>query len=191
MDQMKKSLEKALRIDEREIAGKIKSIGFKCQQCAKCCKEEFGDNTVAVFPFEIRRICHETGLNREDITIPAPSEDKDSGGNIHTFEWVLRKRGDCMFLMNGLCSIYRCRPHICKTYPFYLYEGKLMVSLCDGLGGRISSKESLELARLLKERQIIEIEESIALFEKFRGFIPGGNGNICVHDSEGEHWMIR
>ena len=45
------------------------------------------------------------------------------------------------------------------------------------------------LAALLKERYINEIREAIALIEKFNGFNPGGSGNVCVHDSEGEHWQ--
>jgi hypothetical protein len=58
-----------------------------------------------------------------------------------------------------------------------------------GLGGNISDKESLELAGLLKERYVLEIKESISILEKFNGFNPGGNGSVCVHDSEGEHWI--
>jgi len=55
-----------------------------------------------------------------------------------------------------------------------LFDGKLEVSECMGLGGNISSKKSLELAALLKERYITEIKESIALLERFKGFIPDG-----------------
>jgi hypothetical protein len=58
-----------------------------------------------------------------------------------------------------------------------------------GLGGNISDEESLKLAGLLKERYVLEIIESIALLEKFQGFNLGGNGRVCVHDSEGEHWI--
>lgn len=73
-----------------------------------------------------------------------------------------------------------------------------MVSECMGLGGVISSEESQRIATLLKERYITEIKESILLLERFNGF-NGFNGlnclnpdsmrNICVHDSEGEHWV--
>lgn len=52
-----KTLDKALKIDETKLADEIKSIGFKCRNCAHCCQAEYGDNTVFVFPFEIRRIC--------------------------------------------------------------------------------------------------------------------------------------
>ncbi len=183
-----KALDKAFKIDEKQLADEISSIGFKCRNCAHCCQAEYGDNTVFVFPFEIRRIREKTGHGREDFVIPTPSEDRDSEGNVHTFEWVLRKNGDCIFLKDGLCRIYESRPYICKTYPFYLLDGRLMISECEGIGGEISEEESRRLATLLKERYIAEIKEAIALFERFEGFKPSGEG-ICVHDSEGEHWV--
>lgn len=186
---LKEALDKAMEIREEKLAGRIKAIGFKCSKCAQCCKAQYGDNTVIVFPFEIKRICEKTGLSRDDFVIPTPSEDRDSGGNIHTFEWVLKKNCDCIFLKNDLCEIYESRPHICSTYPFYIDDGKLEVSKCIGIGGNISTQESLMLAALLKERYINEIREAIALIEKFNGFNPGGSGNMCVHDSEGEHWQ--
>lgn len=185
---LKKTLDEAIGIEEQRLADEIKSIGFKCRKCARCCRAEYGDNTVFIFPFEIRRICEKTGLGRDELVIPAPSEDMDSQGNIHTFEWVLRKNGDCIFLKKGLCRIYECRPYICKTYPFYLLDGRLMISECEGIGGDITEEESRKLASLLKERYIAEIKEAIALFERFGGFAPSGSG-ICVHDSEGEHWV--
>ncbi len=184
-----KTLDEAARIDETQLADKIKATGFACRNCAQCCRAEYGDNTVFIFPFEIRSIYGKTGLGRDDFVIPTPSQDRDSEGNIHTFEWVLRKNGDCIFLKEGLCRIYECRPYICKTYPFYLLEGRLMVSECAGVGGWISNEKSQKLAALLKERYIAEIKESVALLERFDGFNPGSRGKICVHDSEGEHWV--
>lgn len=184
-----KDLEKALSIDEKELAGRIKETGFKCRKCAQCCLSEFGDNTVIVSPSQIGKICLGSGLESEDFVIPMPSDDKDQNGNIHTFEWVLKKNDDCIFLKEKLCEIYECRPFICKTYPFYLLDGKLEVCECMGLGGNINDKESLELAGLLKERYVLEIKESISILEKFNGFNPGGNGSVCVHDNEGEHWI--
>ncbi len=188
IQQLLETLDNAERIDEVQLAEKIKAIGFKCKKCAKCCREEYGDNTVFIFPSEIRRISLKTGLSRNDFAIPTPSQDRDAEGNIHTFEWVLRKNGDCIFLQESLCTIYEKRPYICKTYPFYLLEGNLMISECEGLGSEISGEESRRLAALLKERYIAEINESAALFARFKGFKPSGKG-VCVHDSEGEHWV--
>lgn len=186
---LKKELDNSIRIDEKKLAHQIKTIGFKCTKCAQCCMNEFGDNTVIVSPSQIRKICDRYGLSRDDFVIPTPSEDRDEDGNIHTFEWVLKKNDNCIFLKEKLCEIYECRPFICRTYPFYLLDGTLEVCECMGIGGNISDRESLELAGLLKERYIQEIGESIAVLEKFKGFIPGGCGGLCVHDSEGEHWI--
>jgi Fe-S-cluster containining protein len=186
---LKKDLDDALRIDEKKLAHEIKATGFKCRKCAQCCINEFGDNTVIVSPSLINKICERYGQKRDDFVIPTPSDDTDADGNIHTFEWILRKNNDCIFLKEKLCEIYECRPFICRTYPFYLLDGKLKICECMGIGGTISDMESLEQAGLLKERYITEIKESIALFEKFKGFNPGGNGSVCVHDSEGEHWI--
>ncbi len=186
---LKQELGNAIKMDETKLAEEIRATGFRCQNCAQCCKAEYGDNTVVIFPSEIRRICEKTGLTRDDFAIPAPSQDRDAKGSIHTFEWVLRKNGNCIFLKDDLCGIYEGRPYLCKTYPFYLLEGKLMVSECAGLGGRISTEESNRLAALLKERYITEIKESVSLLEKFKGFTPGIG--ICVHDSEGEHWFEK
>jgi Fe-S-cluster containining protein len=186
--QMQKALDEALKIDEKALSDEIRKIGFRCCKCAKCCRPEHGDNTVVLFPFEIRTIIKGTGRGMNEIVCPTPSEDMDSAGNIHTFEWVIKKKGDCIFLECGFCKIYDCRPFICKTYPFYLLDGELMVSECDGLGEEISYDESIRLAGFLKERHITEIKEMTSLLGKFRGFKPDGKG-ICVHDSEGEHWV--
>jgi len=191
IEQLKENLDSAILIDVNNLANQIRNIGFKCKRCAQCCKEEYGDNTVSIFPYEIRSICEKTGLEMKDVVIPTPSEDRDREGNIHTFEWILKKNGDCIFLEKSLCKSYDCRPHICRTYPFYLLDGRLMVSECSGIGASISQEESLELAFLLKERYITEIKEAIALIWKFNGFNPGGCGNVCVHDSEGEHWISQ
>lgn len=189
INRLNKALDNSVNIDETRLADKIKHIGFRCRRCAQCCRAEYGDNTVFIFPFEIRRICGETGLCRDDFVKPTPSEDEDSEGNIHTFEWVLRKNRDCIFQKDGLCTVYKSRPYICRTYPFYLLEGRLMFSECAGLGGEISNEESRRFAVLLKERYMTEIKEMISLLERFGGFNPGGRGKVCVHDSEGGHWL--
>lgn len=189
IEQLKRSLDEASGLDEGVIADKIKSTGYKCLRCARCCKGDCGDNTVSIFPSEIRHISGKTGFRRDDIAIPTPSQDRDAEGNIHTFEWVLKKNMDCTFLDKDSCKIYDCRPFICSTYPFYLIDGRLMVSECEGIGGPINDEDALKIAKLLKERYVFEIRESIALLENFRGFKTGGRGDTCVHDSEGEHWI--
>ncbi len=129
-------------------------------------------------------------------------EDVDSEGNIHAFGWMLRRKrnGDCVFLGQGTnrCRIYSVRPMLCRTYPFYLEDLKLYTCECEGLGNLISWEESLKLAGDLLTRYLAELEDMLAVYEKFENFEKEGKGlelarenmekgkcTYIVHDSSG------
>jgi uncharacterized protein len=181
----RKDLKKARATSPDEIAKHLPA--FKCAGCAKCCRGAFGDNTVTVFPREIRKLMAATG--REWLDIVEPEEEGDAGeyGNRHAFEWALRKKpdGDCIFLDGGRCTAYESRPFICRTYPFYLDEGRVGHGECESLGcgkGQDSHAMALELIA----RRVLELEESIALLERLDLEAGrGARGLIVVHDSEG------
>ncbi len=186
---------KDLSIDA--LSRQIGEIGFLCLHCGECCAGE--DNSVVVFPFEIRRILETTGLQWLDAVEPPEEGEWDRGGCFHTLEWRLKKKnGACKFYSkyeagtNGdrECQIYGSRPLICSTYPFYLDRGVLHFSECRGLGGMIEPDKAREMAELLILRFVTEIREAIALLEKYEDFERGGageGGRCIVHDSEGEH----
>jgi Fe-S-cluster containining protein len=181
----RKDLKKARAMSPDEVAKHLPD--FTCQGCAKCCRGAFGDNTVTIFPDEIRRIMSATGLDWLDIVEPEEDGDEDDYGNRQAFEWALRKKpdGDCKFLANGRCTIYESRPFICRTYPFYLDEGRDYHGECDGLG--CGDRQYVNaMAKELIARSIRELEESIALLERLD--LDAGRkstGLIVVHDSEG------
>jgi hypothetical protein len=52
-------LEDANKVSKEALAAQIKEIGFHCLRCGECCTGE--ENSVVVFPFEIRRIMGVTG----------------------------------------------------------------------------------------------------------------------------------
>jgi Fe-S-cluster containining protein len=181
----RKDLKKARATSPDEVAERLPA--FECQGCAKCCRGTFGDNTVTVFPFEIRRIMAATGLDWLDIVEPEEDGDEDEYGNRQAFEWALRKKpdGDCIFLDSGRCTIYEARPFICRTYPFYLDEGRVGHGECDGLGCG-DRQYTHAMAHELIARSARELEESIALLERLNLFAGRNNtGLIVVHDSEG------
>lgn len=182
-------LKAARRAYVDDIAARIREIGFSCQMCSECCCGL--DNSVTVFPFEIRRIMAHTGMLWEETVQPPAEGEWDSSGNLHTLEWRLRKDGiSCRFLGDQGCRIYDSRPLLCKTYPFYLEDGDLHWSECRGLGLPIDEQEAARLASGLIYRNIIEIEEAIALTSQFCNFRRGRlaeDGLCIVHDSEGEH----
>ncbi|WP_167848831.1 YkgJ family cysteine cluster protein [Methanolobus halotolerans] len=218
---LREELETAKRTDPEELASKIHSIGFYCNMCGKCCRKEHGDNTVIVSPEEIERICGHTGFRHTQVSIPLTEgtdalpdinylEDNrdliDREGNIHTFGWKMcqQRNGDCTFIREkgsgNSCSIYEVRPMLCSTYPFYMQDGELNVSECEGLGKHISIEQSLELAGKVRSRYIAEIQETILLYEKYEGFEQGpenvnkafenileGIIKYIVHDSRGIH----
>jgi uncharacterized protein len=182
----RKDLKKAKAKTPDEVVKHLPT--FKCQGCAKCCRGAFGDNTVTVFPGEIRRLMAATGREWLDIVEPELEEgDADDYGNLHAFEWALRKKpdGDCMFLEGGRCTVYESRPCVCRTYPFYLEEGRVGHGDCEGIGCE-KGQDSRATAKEMIFRSVLELEQSLALLEKLDLEAGGGTTKlIVVHDSEG------
>jgi Fe-S-cluster containining protein len=187
------ALDAAKRLSSDQLAKEISDIGFKCQNCSECCHGE--DNSVVVFPFEIRKILTATKLNWLEVVQPPKEGEWDSSGCFHTLEWRLRKEGvSCLFLQDNRCSIYENRPMLCGTYPFYLNQGILQCSECMGLGSVIDPEDAKRIAMKLLERYITEILEAISLLEKYEDFErgrPRESGKCIVHDSEGKHCVYR
>jgi uncharacterized protein len=177
------------------LSRQIYEIGFQCLRCGECCIGE--DNSVVVFPYEIRRILSSTGRQLLEAVEPPEEGEWDRDGGFHTLEWRLKKEnGSCKFYSrsecgkNGQCKIYESRPLICSTYPFYLDQGILQCSECRGLGQEMEIAQAESMAKRLIERSITEIYEAIALLEKYEDFERGPareKGPCIVHDSEGEH----
>ncbi len=192
---LKKSLGTINAASAGTIAEKIAATGFTCKRCGKCCRSEFGDNTVTVFPSEVRDLMRATGRQWLDIVEPHETGDADERGFYHTFEWALRKKksGDCTFLEEGRCMVYGHRPLICRTYPMRLEAGGAEVEVyeCEGLGtGAMGEVEAEYMARVLVKRCLEETQETISLLEKYEAFSPGHPGPgptriYVVHDSEG------
>ena len=217
-------LEYARSLDVDKLASEIEKIGFKCNNCGACCIRQddvdeyeggWADNAVVVYPFEIRRIMEVTGLSWLEVAKPPVFGEVDDKGLMHTFEWHLkqkrieeygavmrRKVQTCRFLKHNRCMIYECRILLCRTYPFYMSDMKLCVGPCDGLGVSISKKECLNLAGVIKERYVEDMDQMILLLGMFEPYTPRGDGGsygrasvkgsgktveYVVHDSEGAH----
>jgi Fe-S-cluster containining protein len=126
-EELHKNLEATKRISIEDLASQIRAIGFECLRCGDCCVGE--DNSVVVFPFEIRRILAATGVGWLDAVEPPKIGEWDRQGNFHTLEWRIKKDGEsCKFHSIAGCKIYHTRPMLCKTYPFYLDDGTLHCS---------------------------------------------------------------
>jgi hypothetical protein len=166
-------------------------------------------HTATVFPDEVRDLQAATEYDWRDVARPMPyglaGEGDDAEGE--TFEWALQTDdcGDCTFYAEGddaegRCTVHGDRPLICRTYPFSVVlgddggpsqpmgsvvdrEGSVRAHECEGLGRDISRSEAEDLAAALRERAVRELEEAIAVRNRYR---PTDAGGVVVHDSEGQ-----
>jgi len=189
LSKLRLQLDEARNISEKNVAEEIWRAGFECLRCGECCHGK--DNSVVVFPFEIRKIVDLTGESWLEVAEPPLEGEWDLDGNFHTLEWRLRKNGDrCKYYHKGTCQIYPARPILCQTYPFYMDEEGLICSECKGLNRSADFQKAMSIASIVKKRRLIEIREAIDLVRNYKDFIrgsPSWNGKCVVHDSEGEH----
>jgi Fe-S-cluster containining protein len=169
-----------------ELAGDIRSTGFRCKQCGTCCScIGTESNLVMVSNGEIRSIMSATGLPWNSVAGPYPEMISHQNSARYTLGWCLFREGDhCSFLKDNLCTIYEQRPWICRTYPFFLDENNLGVSRCEGLGLMISEEDASIIAcHLLQRREAEEKEEHQVRQVLQHAQIP--SGACVVIDSEG------
>jgi Fe-S-cluster containining protein len=170
----------------KSIAADIRKIGFSCLKCGACCREG-PDDSGLVFASrnEVEALVACGAGAWEEVAEPYPDFTPCGNGASVTFGWCLRHReGLCRFLSDGGCTVYPARPWICRTYPFALVDGDLVVSDCPGLGGSISEAEALALAIDLLERARFERGEE----ERVRRIFPTiriPEGKRCVVDGSG------
>ena len=163
-------------------------------------------HTATVFPDEVRELQAATGNEWRDVARPMPYglEEGADGPEGETLEWALQTDacGDCVFYDEsggvGACTVHEDRPLICATYPFSVAlggtsqpmgeavdrEGVVRAHECEGLGREISREDAEELARTLKARAVRELEEAIAVRDRYEPADPDP-GTVVVHDSEG------
>jgi Fe-S-cluster containining protein len=142
-----------------------------------------------------------------DVARPMPYglREGDEGVAGETFEWALGTDdcGDCAFYAEdedgtGRCTVHADRPLVCRTYPFSVAlggtsqpmgeaveeAGMVRAHECEGLGRDIPRADAEDLAAVLKERAVRELEEAIAVRDGYEPADPGP-GEVVVHDSEG------
>jgi len=170
----------------KSIAADIQRIGFSCLRCGACCREGPDDSGLVFTSHdEVEALVISGAGSWDEVVEPYPDFTPCGDGAAVTFGWCLRhEEGRCRFLSKGRCAMYPARPWICRTYPFGLVDGDLVVSDCPGLGGSISEAEALALATDLLERARFENEDE----ERVRRVFPTirfPEGKRCVVDGSG------
>lgn len=170
----------------RDLVAQIRETGFSCTGCGACCRGSPDDSgLVYASTREVQALVDSGAGPWEEVAGPYPDFTPLGGGSSVTFGWCLgQAEGRCRFLTPAGCTAYAARPFICRTYPFSLADGRLVVSDCPGLGSPISPGAALTLAADLLARARHEAEEEERVREILgRGAVPGGKR--CVVDGSG------
>ncbi|MDD1667573.1 MAG: YkgJ family cysteine cluster protein [Methanomicrobiales archaeon] len=172
--------------DTRELAAWIRSIGFSCRRCGACCRPGGGDSGIVFLSHDEVEALVASGAGAwDEVAAPYPDFVSTPNGSAVTFGWCLRhENGRCRFIGEEGCTRYSCRPWICRTYPFALVEGELVVSECPGLGMPVSPGEALLIAEDLLDRARHEAEDEERVRASFASArVPPGKR--CVVDASG------
>jgi len=99
----------------------------------------------------------------------------------------------CVFHKNGGCTIYICRPMICRCYPFFMGEGGIEIMHCSGLGNVADNENAVEIGLALKRFEIKKLQSYIRIMEQIGEKLISANlrrlpdnfsGEIIVFDGE-------
>jgi len=140
-----------------------KGLRFKCQGSANCCVSRGSYGFVYLSLKDIKILSKFIELNTIDfIKLYC---DKTNG---FTHFKERKKNGDCQFLSNKKCSIYKARPTQCRTWPFWSENMKSknwnneIAKFCPGVGkGKVVSKATIEKKILEDDKNELNILSNI------------------------------
>lgn len=157
---------------------KIKRANFSCARCGWCCRRNFDiritdnisrpSNAISIFPDDIRRIIKATGHNWDEVAEPDIYSSFSNGDDVLVIGWILKRNDEdnCVFYRNGECTIYSCRPLICRCYPFFMGEEGVEIMHCEGLGKKTLNENTLEIGKSLKRYELKKLHSYIRIIEQ-------------------------
>ena len=122
-----------------------KGIQFKCQGSANCCVSRGSYGFVFLSKKDLLRLAKYFKTSSKKFIIKYC---QTSDGYTHLKE--IRKNGECIFLKNKKCTIYKARPTQCRTWPFWPENmnnktwNDEVINFCPGIGkGKIINKNKI------------------------------------------------
>ena len=136
-----------------------KGIKFQCQGSANCCVSRGSYGFVFLSKKDLSRLARYFNISLKEFkTYYCQSSD----GFTHLKE--IRKKGECIFLKNKKCDVYKARPTQCRTWPFWPENmkskiwNKEIINFCPGIGkGKIISKKKIDKLLTIDEINAEEI----------------------------------
>jgi len=121
-------------------------IKFECQGSGNCCVSRGSYGFVYLSKKDIKKLSDNLNISKTKfLRVYCDKTD----GYIHLKE-LKEKKGDCIFLVDKKCSVYKSRPIQCRTWPFWPENlntktwNNIISKNCPGVGkGKIISKEEI------------------------------------------------
>ena len=129
-----------------------KGIRFECQGSGNCCVSRGNYGFVYLSKKDIKKLSIELKITQQKFI---KNYCQKTDGFIHLKE-LKKNRGNCLFLKDKKCSVYKSRPIQCRTWPFWPENMNIktwnsdIAKNCPGVGkGKIKTKKAI-----LKQVQI-------------------------------------
>ena len=90
-------------------------IKFECQGSGNCCVSRGSYGYVYLSKKDIKKLSDNLKVSTKKFVRDYCDK---TNGYIHLKE-LKEKQGDCIFLVNKRCSVYKSRPIQCRTWPFW------------------------------------------------------------------------
>jgi len=202
---LRRKIDRQVHTNSSSLVPDILKSGFSCARCGWCCRRNFDiritdeisrpSNAISIFPDDIRRIMKTTGLKWDEVAQPDIYSCFSDDGKILVIGWILRRNDEetCVFYKNGECTIYSCRPMICRCYPFFMGEGGIEIMHCSGLGKVADNKNVVDIALALKRFEIKKLQSYIRIMKQMGKKLNIANikslpekysGDVFVFDGE-------
>ncbi|MFA4957158.1 MAG: YkgJ family cysteine cluster protein [Candidatus Methanoperedens sp.] len=175
---LRRKIECQVHTNSSTLVPDILKSGFSCARCGWCCRRNFDikitddisrpSNAISIFPDDIRRIIKNTGRKWDEVAQPDIYSCFSDDDKILVIGWILRRNDEetCIFHKNGGCTIYSCRPMICRCYPFFMGEGGIEIMHCSGLGKVANNENAAEIGLALKRFEMKKLQSYIRIMEQ-------------------------
>lgn len=198
-------IDRLIHTHSSSLIPEILKSNFSCMRCGWCCCRNFDiritenisrpSNAISIFPDDIRRIIKMTGRKWDEVAEPDIYSCLQDRESFILIGWILRRNQDnnCLFYSNGECTIYSCRPMICRCYPFFFGEGGVEIMHCENPGKKTAYENALEISGYLKRYEIKKLQNYIRIIEQageklsislLRMLPAQYSGEVLVYDGE-------
>ncbi|MDR0524037.1 MAG: YkgJ family cysteine cluster protein [Candidatus Methanoplasma sp.] len=96
---------------------------FPCEMCGRCCHQP----NIAVLPGEVDSLSAASGIPLDEFVAGHLRRSADGG-------FLLKKTRPCEFLgADGLCTIWKGRPEICRDFPYAvsMFMSRVYIAITD------------------------------------------------------------